>query len=85
MMMDFDEYIESLLAALVSLQVFEFSFPDIYEYENPIDDSLAFIAQVSDMAPHLKYFALPDVPEYCKRVGGEWVFCDETEYLLFAL
>ena len=84
-MLDFDENIGSLLAALVSLQVFKLSFSVFYEYEYPIDDGLAFIAEVSDKAPHLKYFALPDVPEYCKRVGGEWVFCDETEYLLFAL
>jgi hypothetical protein len=84
-MMEPDENIGSHLAALVSLQVFEITFPssDI-EFGIPIGDSLAFIAEVSAQAPHLKYFAVPDIPEYCKRVGGEWVFCDETEYLLLA-
>jgi hypothetical protein len=82
---DFDEYIGSLLADLVSLQVFEIDSEGFYGYSTPIDDSLAFIAKVSYKAPHLKYFASLNFTEYCKRVGGEWFFCDSTELPSFAL
>ena len=81
-MLDFNEYIGSLLAALVSLQVFEIDCEGLCDYGSPTDDSLAFIAKVSDKAPHLKYFASLYFPDYCKRIDGEWVFCDSTELIV---
>jgi hypothetical protein len=84
-MLDLNEYVGSLLAALVSLQVFKIDCEGLCDYDTPFDDSLAFIAKVSDKAPHLKYFASLYYPECCKRVGREWVFCDWTEFPSFAL
>jgi hypothetical protein len=83
--LDFNEFIGSLLASLVSLQVFEIDCEVLCDYDSPTADSLALIAKLSDKAPHLKYFASLYFPEYCKRVGGEWVFCDSTEFPSLAL
>jgi hypothetical protein len=76
-MLDFDEYIESLLEVLVSLRLFAFR---VYG-TSPIGDVLAFITNVPDRAPHLEYLAvLQKNCRYWKRIGGEWVICDETEF-----
>ena len=48
-----------------------------------IDDGLSFVLRVSDQAPHLEYFAIPYLDYAVKRVGGEWVNCDETEFPSF--
>jgi hypothetical protein len=76
-MSDFDEYIGSLLAALVSLRILAFKV-----YGQPsIESVLAFIAKASDRAPHLEYLAMLDINNrFWKRIGGEWVICDETEF-----
>jgi hypothetical protein len=68
-MLDFDDYVGNLLAALVSLRTFEIGFDDEDE-DCPIKDDLSFIQKVSDRAPHLKHITL----NHCcyKRVGGEW-------------
>jgi len=80
--LDFDEHIGSLLAALVSLRIFEFETDE----ECPVGDVLAFITKASDRAPHLEYFAILHTEDhYWKRIGGEWVICDETEFPLLVL
>src|SRR5277367_3706408 len=76
-MLDFDEYIGSLLAVLVSLRLFAFR---VYGTSR-IGDVLAFITNAPDRAPHLEYLAmLHRGNHYWKRIGGEWVICDETEF-----
>ena len=74
-MLDFDEHIGSLLAVLASLRLLVFDFVD----ECPTENVLAFI----NRAPHLEYFATNDC--YWKRIGGEWVICDETEFPMHVL
>jgi hypothetical protein len=69
-----------MIVALTSLRVFAF--------ENTIENSLiaiSFIMKASDRAPHLEYLANLDGDEsqYWKRVGGEWVICDEEEFPSF--
>jgi hypothetical protein len=41
--------------------------------------------KASDRAPHLEYLANLDRDEsqYWKRVGGEWVICDDAEFPSF--
>ena len=76
-MLGFDEYIGSLLSALVSLRLFAFR---VYG-TSPIGDFLAFITNAPDQAPHLEYLAMLQTnSRYWKRIGGEWVICDETEF-----
>jgi hypothetical protein len=70
-------YIGSLLAVLVSLRLFAFR----PERPCPSKDVLAFITKASDRAPHLEYFSILSTKyRYWKRIGGEWVICDETEF-----
>jgi hypothetical protein len=71
-MLDFDDYVGNLLAALVSLRTFEIGFDDEDE-DCPIKDDLSFIQKVSDRAPHLEHFALD--PRCYKKVAGNWVTC----------
>ena len=81
-MSDFDEYIGSLLAALVSLRILAFR---VYG-QRSIESVLAFIAKASDRAPHLEYLAMLHLEDrYWKRIGGQWVICDETEFPWLAL
>jgi hypothetical protein len=76
-MLDFEEYIGNLLAALVSLRLFAFKYDGVC----PTEDVLASITKASDRAPHLEYFATMDAYDrYWQRIGGEWVICDETEF-----
>jgi hypothetical protein len=80
--LDFDEHIGSLLAVLVSLRLFVFDA----HAQCPVKDALAFITKVSDRAPRLEYFATWLTEDhYWKRIGGEWVICDETEFPSLAL
>jgi hypothetical protein len=72
-MLDRDNYIGSLLAVLVSLRLFAFR-------PRPTEDVLAFITKASDQAPHLECFATSTEDRYWKRIGGEWVICNDTEY-----
>jgi hypothetical protein len=76
-MLDFGEHIGSLLAVLVSLRLFAFEAVD----QCPTEGVLAFITKASDRAPHLEYFAILHTEDhYWKRIGGEWVVCDKTEF-----
>jgi hypothetical protein len=78
-MLDLDEYIVNLLAALVHLRIFEI------DEDCPIKDVRQFIMNVSDRVPHLEYFHISHLICYCKRVGGELVICDGTEHPRFEL
>jgi hypothetical protein len=78
-MLGVDEYIVNLLAALVHIRIFQFESDD----PCPIRDVSSFIEKVSDRVPHLEYFSVPDLSCYYKRVGGEFVICDLTEFPLF--
>jgi hypothetical protein len=81
-MLDFDEHIGSLLAVLVSLRLFAFR---VYG-TSPIGNVLAFITKASDQAPHLEYFAMEHTKDpYWKRIGGQWVICDEMEFPMHVL
>jgi hypothetical protein len=72
----FNYYIARLLAVLVSLRLFEFKADQC-----PTEDVLAFITKAFDRAPHLEYFATVHTKDrYWKRIGREWVVCDETEF-----
>jgi hypothetical protein len=70
------EYIVDLLAALIHLRVFELQFNG----DCPREDVQRFIMKVYDRVPHLEYFSMPRLKHYYKRVGGEWVICDRTEF-----
>jgi hypothetical protein len=80
--MEFGEHIGGLLAALVSLRIFEIEA----DGPCPMGDALAFFTKASDRAPHLKYFAMLHsrfrFRYYWKQIGGEWVICDEMEFPL---
>jgi hypothetical protein len=78
---EWNEWIENLLATLVTLRVFG---TDFY-YGGPYDNTggyLPFITQVSNRAPKLEYFAIFDGgrSHYGKLVRGEWVLCDEAGF-----
>jgi hypothetical protein len=76
-MLDFGEYIGSLLAVLVSLRIFVFET----DIRCPIGDAVASLKKASDRAPHLEYFATwRSTYHYWKRIGGEWVICGKTEF-----
>ena len=74
--MDVDEYIVNLLAGLVHLRSFDFQIDE----EGPIKDVHQFVMKVSDRVPHLEYFSMPPFKHYYKRVGGELVICDRSEF-----
>jgi hypothetical protein len=76
-MLDFDEYIGNLLAVLVSLRLFAVKTDDLC----PLEDVFACFTKASDRAPHVEYFAMcHNKDHYWKRIGGQWVICDETEF-----
>ena len=77
-MLGVDEYIVNLLATFVHLRIFEFRFGG----DCPIRDFChRLIMKASDRVPHLEYFSIPHLDHY-KRVGGELVICDRTEFPL---
>jgi hypothetical protein len=78
-MLDIDEYIVNLLAALVHLRIFTM----LSSRDCPIKDVHQFIMKASDRAPHLEYVSMPCHNRYYKRVGGELVIHDRTEFPLF--
>jgi hypothetical protein len=78
-MPDFDEYIVDLLVAFDHLRIFEFESDD----DCPINDGHQFIMKASDLVPHLEYFSIPHLNHYYKRISGELVICDRTEFPLF--
>jgi hypothetical protein len=41
--------------------------------------------KVSDRVPHLEYFSMPRFKHFYKRVGGELVICDRSEYRVNSL
>jgi hypothetical protein len=79
-MSEFEEEIENMLAVLVLLNVFAIRYGDVC----PIKDGLSFVTNVSGRAIHLEYFNVEDLGDCYKRVGGEWVTCDKTEFPSFA-
>ena len=76
-----NEWIENLLATLVTLRVFGADF----HYGRPYDfmgEYPEFIAQVSNRAPILEYFTIYDGEiHYWKQIRGEWVLTDEAGFL----
>ena len=64
---------------MVSLRVFRSEF---YNHGKNTDGYLSFIKEISDRAPKLECVGICDYRElnYGKRVSGEWVLCDETEF-----
>jgi hypothetical protein len=77
---EWSEWIESLLATLVTLRVFGTQFDDARWYD-PTEGYLQFITQVSNRAPRLEYFSIFDgKSHYGKLVHGEWVLCDEERF-----
>jgi hypothetical protein len=71
-----DEYIVNLLAALVHLRIFSIHF----SRHCTIKDIHPFIMKVSDRVPHLEYFNMPFPNHLYKRIGGQLVNCDLTEF-----
>ena len=78
-MLGVDEHFVNLLAALVHLRIFTIQFNDRHVEDAPVKDAHPFILKVSDRVPHLEYVSLP-LKCYYKRVGGELVICDRTEF-----
>ena len=66
---------------MVSLRVFKSEFDSDEENSTSSDGYLLFIKEISDRATKLEYVGVYDYYErhYGKRVGGEWVLCDEAE------
>jgi hypothetical protein len=82
--LDFDKHIGSLLAVMVSLRLLVLVFDD--DEQCPVEDVLAFITKVSDLASRLEYFNMcHEKDSYWKRIGGQWVICDETEFTSLVL
>jgi hypothetical protein len=79
-MLEFEEEIGNMLATFIFLRVFAIQSGD----NCLITDGLSFVTNVSGRASHLEYFHIEDLGDYYKRVGGEWVTCDKTEFPLFA-
>jgi len=83
---EWSEWIENLLATLVTLRDFGTEFiyggrygPTGYDRTRGY---LPFITQVSNRAPKLESFAIfVDKPHYGKLVRGEWVLGDEAGFL----
>ena len=74
---EWSEWIENLLATLVTLRV----FGTVSQYGVPAGGRLPFITQVSNRAPKLEYFAIFDgESHYWKQVRGQWVLSDEARF-----
>jgi hypothetical protein len=75
-----DEWIENLLAALVTLRAFGTDF----QHRKPVDFTeghIPFITRVSNRAPKLEYFTIFDgESHYWKRVRGEWVLSGDARF-----
>jgi len=65
-----------MIVALISLRVFVLEY--IYD---EWEDAISLIMKASDRAPHLEHLAMFNIAEdhHWKRVGGEWVICDEED------
>ena len=80
-----EEWLGSLLAALISLRVFtleDFHLPpDMFGSQ---ETYRRFVENVTDRALHLEYFAISSYGDdyFWKRVHGEWVPCDRAEFPL---
>jgi hypothetical protein len=74
---EWTEWIENLLANMVSLRVFGTDFHPDRSYPG----YLPFIMKVSNRSPSLEYMAIFDGDfHYSKRVCGAWVLCDDSEF-----
>jgi hypothetical protein len=77
---EWTEWIENLLSVLVSLRIFIAEFH--YDRHYPEKGYLSFMMEISNRAPNLEYMAIFDSKFYYgRRVRGEWVLCDEAEFL----
>jgi hypothetical protein len=84
---EWSEWIENLLATLVTLRVFGTDFNYLVGRSDPMEEYeptgmyLPFITQVSNRAPQLEYFAIFDGKSYHRKLScGEWVLCDEERF-----
>jgi hypothetical protein len=83
---EWSEWIENLLATLVTLREFgtELNYGGQYDHMGGYDHTkgyLPFITQVSNRAPKLEYFAiLNGNSHHRKLVHGEWALIDETRF-----
>ena len=81
-----EEWLGSLLAALISLRVFKLIFSlDLHQAPDKFGSKEAqhrFVENVTDRAPHLEYLAVLWDKDEClwKQVHGEWVPCDSAEF-----
>ena len=66
MVLDVDEYIVNLFAALVHLRIFTFDFTG----DSPIMNSHTFIMEISDRVPHLEYFSIPPLDRFINGLVG---------------
>ena len=65
---------------MVSLRLLVLVFDDDDD-QCPVEDVLAFTTKASDLAPRLEYFHMCHKEDsYWKRISGQWVICDETEF-----
>jgi hypothetical protein len=72
------EWIENLLATLVTVRVFGTDSHYGRRYD-PTGAYLPFITQVSNRAPKLEYFAFFYGKSYYRKLfGGDWILCDEA-------
>ena len=72
------EWIENLLAALVSLRVFKTDYHSIER--RPEKGYALFFTQVFNRAPNLEYITVSDGEFHGgKRIRGGWVVCEEAE------
>ena len=83
---EWSEWIENLLATLVTLRVFgaDFQYGNPYGSMGGYDHTagyLPFITRVSNRAPKLEYFTIFDgESHYWKQVRGEWVLSDDERF-----
>jgi hypothetical protein len=75
---EWSEWIESLLATLVTLRVFGTNF----DYSGRDHTGyLPFITRVSNRAPKLEYFVIFNGKcHYKKLARGDWVLCDDARF-----
>ena len=83
---EWSEWIENLLATLVTLRVFgtDFNYGGPYDSMGGYDHTggyLPFITQVSHRAPKLEYFTISDGKSHYKKLArGDWVLSDEARF-----
>ena len=83
---EWSEWIENLLATLVTLREFgiDLNYGGPYDLMGGYDHTrgyLLFITQVSNRAPKLEYFVIFNGKcHYKKLARGDWVLCDDARF-----